>query len=212
MNPVVVAGLLAALLALPWQTPPLNLPPSSGVDLNTERVESGRLQSADGETLSYRIRLLPLASFPDLPPAVVTELSRRHCMIPQSFEAEQPENVIRGAFRAAATSDWAALCSAAGTTTLYVFFAGEFDTPIALRSQRDTAWLAAEPGSSVSGSAWGIAVRPAAELHAVSRLHHPVVLSQLVIDHDAIDDARLERSLTIHYYQAGKWLSLDGGE
>jgi len=32
------------------------------------------------------------------------------------------------------------------------------------------------------------------------------------IDHDAIDDARLERSLNIHYYQSGKWLKLNRGD
>jgi hypothetical protein len=125
-------------------------------------------------------------------------------MIPQSFEAKQPENVIHGAFRAPGSSDWAALCSSQGTTTLYVFFAGQFESPIALRSQSDSAWLEAEPGSSIYGSSWGIAVRSAAELRASPQLHRGATL-----DHDAIDDARLERSLVVHYYQAGRWLDLN---
>jgi hypothetical protein len=128
-------------------------------------------------------------------------------MIPQSFEAKQPENVIHGAFRAPGSSDWAVLCSFAGTTTLYVFFAGEFDLPIRLRSQPDSAWLGAEPGSSISGSSWGIAVRSAAELRASRQLHHAAP-----IDHDAIDDARLERSFVVHYYQAGKWMNLNSDD
>ena len=91
-----------------------------------------------------------------------------------------------------------------GVTTLYVFFAGQFEAPIALRSQPDSAWLGAEPGSAIFGSSWGIAVRSAAELRATPQLRHAAA-----IDHDAIDDARLERSLVIHYYQAGKWLNLN---
>ena len=163
--------------------------------------------SADGKPVAYRIRLLPVSSFPDLPAAVATELSRRGCMIPQSFEAKQPENVIHGAFRAAGSSDWAALCSSQETTTLYVFFVGQRESPIALRSQADSAWLGAEPGSSVLGSAWGIAARSAADLRST-----PGLRRGLAVDHDAIDDARLERSVVIHYFEAGRWLNLHAGD
>jgi hypothetical protein len=160
--------------------------------------------SPDGHSIEYRIRLLPVSSFPDLPAAAAAELNRRGCMIPQSFEAKQPENVIHGAFRAAGSSDWAALCSAHETTTLYVFFAGA-DAPIALRSQPDAAWLAEEPGNPVPGSAWGIATRRVEELRST-----PALRRRIAIDHDAIDDARLERSQVLHYYSAGQWVILDG--
>jgi hypothetical protein len=153
--------------------------------------------------MAYRIRLLPVSSFSDLPVAMAAELNRRGCMIPQSFEAKEPENVIHGAFRAPGSHDWAALCSVQQTTTLYVFFGGEADSPTALRSQPDAAWLGAEPGSAVAGSAWGIAVRSAAELRATPALHRGSAA-----DHDAIDDARLERSLAIHYFEAGRWVIL----
>jgi len=201
MNLGVVAAVIAGLLAAGWQAaPPLSAPTST---LNAERIESGESTSPGGDTESYRIRLLPLASFPDLPDAVAGQLSRRRCMIPQSFEAQAPENVIHGAFRASGSSDWAALCSVDGVTTLYVFLAGQFDAPVALRSQPDTAWLGAEPGSSTFGSAWGISVRSAADLDATRQLH-----SQAAFDHDGIEDARLERAATVHYHQDGKWLVL----
>ncbi len=207
MNPAAVAGILAGFFLAPRQTAPPHALPSPGPTQNFERIESGELHTTAGDTLVYRIRLLPLASFPDLPAPVVDQLSRRQCMIPQSFEAQQPENVIHGAFRAPGSSDWAALCSVAGATTLYVFFGGQFDLPIALRSQPDTAWLGAEPGSSVFGSSWGIAVRSAAEMRASPQLRH-----QAAIDHDAMDDARLEHSVVVHYYEAGKWLNLNPGD
>jgi hypothetical protein len=123
MNSVAAAGLLAGFLMAPGQvgnSPPVPLPVPSA-----ERIESGKALSASGEAITYRIRLLPLASFPNLPAPVAAELSHRQCVIPQSFEAKQPENVIHGAFHAAGSSDWAALCSSAGTTTLYVFFDGQ---------------------------------------------------------------------------------------
>lgn len=206
MSYAAVAGLLAAFLMASWQAAPPNYLPGQTPVPNAERIESGEVHAAGGISLHYNIRLLPVSSFPDLPPLVAAQLSRRRCMIPQSFEARQPENVIHGAFRAAGSSDWAALCSSVGITTLYFFFAGQFESPVALRSQPDSAWLAAEPGSSDFGSSWGIAVRSSAELLASPRLRHAAN-----IDHDAIDDARLERSLVIHYYQEGKWLKLEPG-
>lgn len=207
MNRAALVVLLAACFTASAQTAP---PDSSLLNppFTAERIETGMALSLDGFTISYRIRLLPLASFPDMPPAIAAALTQRQCMIPQSFEAQQPENVIHGSFRAPGTADWAALCSSSGSTTLFVFFAGQFDSPIALRSQSDTAWLGAEPGNSTFGSSWGIAVRPAAELRSSPELRR----STTSVDHDAIDDARLERSLTVHYFQAGKWLRLNPGD
>ena len=189
MKAGVAAGIVAALLTAPLPATPQDLRQRQTAAANAERIESGSVLSADGQPVAYRIRLLPVSSFPDLPGAVATELNRRGCMIPQSFEAKQPENVIHGAFRAAGSSDWAALCSSQQTTTLYVFFAGQA--------------LGTEPGGSVFGSAWGIADRSVAELRST-----PAIRRGLTIDHDAIDDARLERSLAIHYFEAGRWVNL----
>jgi hypothetical protein len=170
---------------------------------NAERVETGQFRAPAGAVEQYRIRLLPVSSFPDLPPAVAAQLHGRRCMIPQSFEAQGPENVIHGAFRSAGSNDWAALCSSLDVTTLYVFFAGQFDSPIPLRSQPDTAWLGAEPGSDVFGSAWGISTRSLADLQS-SRL----AATGIAFDHDAIEDANLERSITVRYCDAGRWIAL----
>lgn len=171
----------------------------------SEQTESGELHLSGGRTQSYRIRLLPVAAFPQTPSGVAAELVRRGCLIPQSFEAQGPENLIHGAFREAGSDDWAALCSQGGWTTLYVFFAGAYNAPVALRRQADTVWLGAEPGSAVCGSAWGIATRRLADLRASRSIERPAAL-----DHDAIDDARLEQSVTVRYYTAGRWLVLSG--
>ena len=201
MNHAAVAGIVAGFLLGPLQEAPAHLESSAPA----EHVESGQLRSMGGRTVDYRIRLLPIASFPGLPAEVTAQLSQRGCMIPQSFEAQQPENVIHGAFRAPGSNDWVMLCSTGGTTTLLVFFEGQYDAPIELRTQPDTKWLGAEPGSSIFGSAWGIALQPLAELRA-----SPGVRQAIHPDHDGIEDARLERSTTIHYYQGGKWIFLGG--
>jgi hypothetical protein len=202
MNVAVAGALLSGLFAAGWQAAPPNPGPGGS---NIEQVEQGELQSPGGDRVNYRIRLLPVSSFPDLPAPIAAQLRSRRCMIPQTFEAQAPENVIRGAFRAAGSSDWAVLCSVAGSTTLYVFLAGQADAPLALRSQPDTAWLGAEPGSSIFGSAWGIAVRTAANLRASRQLH-----GAADFDHDGIEDARLERSATVRYCEAGRWVALGG--
>jgi len=201
------AGFLGALLTAPLLAPSQDFALIQTTAENAEHIESGSVLSSDGKPVTYRIRLLPISSFPNLPAPVAAELKRRGCMIPQSFEAKEPENVIHGAFRAPGSSDWAALCSFEETTTLYVFFAGQPESPVALRSQPDSAWLGGEPGSDVSGSAWGISVRTAAELRSTPALRRGVT-----IDHDAIDDARLERSLAIHYFESGHWTNLHGGD
>jgi hypothetical protein len=195
MNLAVAAALLSGLCAAGWQA-------ASPGSLNTEQIERGQIQSPKGEVISYRIRLLPVASFPDLPSAVAAQLRSRRCMIPQTFEAQAPENVIHGAFRSTSSSDWAVLCSVEGSTTLYVFFAGQVDAPLALRSQPDTAWLGAEPGSSIFGSAWGIALRTAANLRASRQLH-----GAAIFDHDGIEDAHLDRSATVRFFEDGRWLA-----
>ena len=202
MKYAAAAALAAGMLAGGWQT---GAPAPAAT--TTERVESGTVQAPDGRQETYKIRLLPVASFPNLPEEVAAQLERMGCMIPQSYEAQQPENVIEGAFRAPNSRDWAALCSVAGKTTLYVFFAGHYNSAEPLRSQGDTLWLGAEPGSSAYGSAWGIAVRNAADMRESRQWHGTVRF-----DHDGIEDARLERSATVHYWQAGKWLALGNDE
>lgn len=209
MNPAVAAALLSGLLAtvLPAASGQAASPGFVAGPENTEQFEQGQLQSPGGDILSYRIRLLPVASFPNLPPAVAAQLRSRRCMIPQTFEAQAPENAIEGSFRATGSSDWAVLCSVSGTTTLYVFLAGQFDAPVALRSQPDTAWLGADPGSSTFGSGWGIAVRSASNLRASRQMH-----GAADFDHDGIEDAHLERSATVHYCQDGHWRALTGSQ
>jgi hypothetical protein len=176
----------------------------------TEQVETGSIAieqpPSPGSALNhgfqrqYRIRLLPISSFPQLPSTVVQQLDEKGCMIPQTYEAHEPENVIQGSFEKPGSHDWAALCSIKGVTTLYVFFQSDFANPIPLRHQPDNQWLGVE-WSLDYGSAWGIAIRPA-------RMIHPLGSA----DHDGIEDADIEQSSTIHYYDKGHWTTRDASD
>lgn len=170
----------------------------------SEEAETGHRTLPNGSDIAYRVRLLPLASFPNLPLPVLQQLTIRHCLIPQTFEARGPENVIHGGFRSKGSDDWAVLCSQNGATTLYVFFGDQPESPVALRTQPDSEWLGAEYKGAAWGSAWGIAVRHQDSFRS-GQQGGP-------FDHDGIEDAQLERSSTIHYYQTGKWLTVNGGD
>jgi len=148
----------------------------------------------------YKIRLLPVSSFPQLPALVAKELDERGCMIPQTYAAGGPENVINGSFERPGSDDWAALCSVRGSTTLYVFFQSDISHPIALRRQPDDKWLGVE-WSFDYGSAWGILTVPARAMPRTDKM-----------DHDGIEDAFVERSSVIHYYRHGHWTSLESDD
>jgi hypothetical protein len=187
---------------------------SFGPSPHTEQFESGTMPCPSHPTdvtpqgkpavgavvCHYKIRLLPLSSFPQLPAVVAQQLDERGCMIPQTYEAHEPENVINGSFEKPESSDWAALCSVRGMTTLYVFLQSDFSHPIALRHQPDNKWLGVE-WSFDYGSAWGILTVPGRTMPRADNL-----------DHDGIQDAFIEQSSVIHYYEHGHWTTLDGDE
>ncbi len=175
----------------------------------TEQVETGTLPAnlaypandlrelKPVSMLHYRIRLLPISSFPQLPAQVSQQLMQKGCMIPQTYEAHEPENVIHGSFEKRGSSDWAVLCSIDQVTTLYVFFQSDFANPIPLRHQPDSEWLGVE-WSLDYGSAWGISTMHA---DAMPRLDQA--------DHDGIEDAFVEQSATVHYFKNGRWTTID---
>jgi hypothetical protein len=172
---------------------------------STERIETGRVRLPSGTEVVYRIRLLPLASFPGLPAVVVAQLDQKKCMVPQTFEARAPENVLHGALERKGSDDWAVLCSVNGATTLYVFFQSQLAAPIALRHQRDSEWLGSEVLGAY-GSAWGISLSIPSRIRAAARAS----LAGFVVDHDGIEDAFLEKSSTTHYFEGGSWTVVEG--
>lgn len=191
---------LAAVLAVSVaraQTASMN---AEQVETGVARVPSPSISGPAAPMRSYRIRLLPVSSFPQLPSEVSRELAAMGCMVPQTYEARGPENVISGAFEKPGSEDWAVLCSVRGVTTLYVFFQSDLDHPAALRHQPDSEWLGRDGAWAQDyGSAWGIETHPLRVMRAADRA-----------DHDGIEDAFVEQSSTVHYYRDGQWTVLDG--
>jgi hypothetical protein len=196
---IVILSFVLAVMAWPQSTAPSAPAPDNSV----ERLETGHSRVSGGSEVAFRIRLLPVASFPSLPPSVAVQLRQKNCMVPQSFEARQPENVIRGAFERKGSDDWAALCSTHGETTLYLFFQSHPGDAMALRHQADAEWLGAEFAGHY-GSAWGISIRLPSQIHS-PKLHGGMA------DHSGIEDSYLEHSSTVHYFHEGEWVTLETG-
>ena len=122
-------------------------------------VESGQIV-LDGRSTPYTIRHLPVSSFPELPASVQNLLNLRGCLIPQTYEAHRPENVVQASLMSRGSSDWAVLCSENGSVSLLVFFAGSTAQPTVLASAPETEHLQPHGPNGVLGFDWGIDPAP----------------------------------------------------
>ena len=181
------------VFAQPQQPPPAQL------------VETGQIVVA-GHSTPYLIRHLPVSSFPDLPAAVVELLNRRGCVIPQTYEAHRPENVVHASLERAGSSDWAVLCLAQGTVSLLVFFDSSSSQPLVLASAPETERLQAHDSTGVLGFNWGIDPASPAQVHeAQSGLERRPPL----VDHDALADSMADRRTIYHFYVKNAWTVLE---
>jgi hypothetical protein len=160
----------------------------------------------DGKATPYMIRRLPVSSFPDLPQAVRAELESRGCLIPQSYEAHKPENVVRASLEHAGSADWAVLCSVDGTASLMVFFASAPSKPFAVASGPETEHLQRNTVTGAFGFNWAIDPASPQRIHeaATGRRTRPPVL-----DHDALADSLIDRRTVYHFYANNAWTLLD---
>jgi hypothetical protein len=168
-------------------------------------VESGQVDVA-GRSTPYLIRHLPVSSFPQLPPAIQNLLNRRGCLIPQTYEAHAPENVVHASLERHGSSDWAVLCSVNGTVSLLVFFSSSTGDPIVLVTSPETGRLQAHNSTSVLGFNWGIDLASPDEVHqAQLNMHHLPPRP----DHDALADSVIDGRAIYRFYSHGAWTTLD---
>jgi hypothetical protein len=183
----------------------VSVAPAQTDSAKTNLTERGHLDVQGRET-PYLIRRLPVSSFPELPREVAAQLSERGCMIPQSFQAHRPENVIHASLERAGSSDWAILCSSGGTVQLMVFFESSPKEPNVLVTEPETARMETHDRSGVLGFAWGI--DPASPRRVreaqLEMKHHP-----LLLDHDALADVFVEKSTVYHFFTKNAWKTID---
>jgi hypothetical protein len=164
-------------------------------------IESGQVV-LNGRSTPYLIRRLPVNAFPALPAAVQNELTRRGCLIPQTYEAHGPENVVHASLERSDSSDWAVLCSVRGTVSLLVFFADGGGTLTELASAPETGRLQAHGSSPALGFNWAIdPASPDAVHQAQLRMKHPSAR----LDHDALADSVIDRKKIFHFHARNAW-------
>jgi len=168
-------------------------------------VESGHI-IVDGHPTPYVIRHLPISSFPDLPAAIQEQLDLRGCLIPQTYEAHHPENVVHASLERPGSSDWAVLCSAQGTVSLLVFFGSGSSLPFTLASAPETERLQTHDPSGVLGFNWAIDPASPEQVHeAQLGMRRPPSR----VDHDALADTLVDRHTVYHFYLKSAWIVLE---
>ncbi|HEX8713083.1 MAG TPA: hypothetical protein VF730_14485 [Terracidiphilus sp.] len=166
--------------------------------------ETGRIQVA-GRSTPYIIRHLPVDSFPQLPQAIQETLIGRGCLIPQTYQAHRPENVIHGSFERQGSSDWAMLCSIQGTVSLLVFLGSDPAHPFTLASGQETERLQAHDPTGVLGFNWGIDAASPRQVHDAQAGMFP---RPHLVSHDAVADSMIDHVTVYHYYSNGAWTLL----
>jgi len=152
------------------------------------------------------VRLKP-AEFPQLPAAVREDLDRRGCLIPQTFAAKHPENVISGKFREGAAEDWAVLCSREGLSSVLVFWNGSAHMPDELAKSRDADSMQTYDRSGVLEYSRVIITASPSE---IGKREGNKQLGPF--DHDGIDDGFLAKGSVIHYFRQRQWERLEGAD
>jgi hypothetical protein len=149
-----------------------------------------------------------VSSFPDLPDKVADQLNRRGCLIPQTYAAHHPENVVQANFERKGSSDWAVLCSAQGTVSLMVFFASAPGTPIVLSSAPETRRLQRHDTSGELGFNWAIDPVSPEALYQVRNLDP----RPAAIDHDALADSMVDRRTVYRFHSQQGWTVMTSSE
>lgn len=166
--------------------------------------ESGKIV-VNGRSAPYLIRHLPPSSFPQLPPAVQDLLNSRGCLIPQTYEAHRPENVIHASLERPGSSDWAVLCSVKGTVSLLVFLGSNATQPFLLASAPETERLQAQGADGSLGFNWGINSASPRQIHDAQAGMDP---RPPLVDHDAVADSVIDQQTVYHFYSKGAWTLL----
>jgi hypothetical protein len=192
-----VVLILFVATALSVQGAVVGLQTSSGMSqVPAELTETGNIIVA-GQTVPYLIRRLPVNSFPKLPEPVADILNQRGCMIPQTYQAHRPENVVHASLERSGSADFAVLCSARGTVTLLVFFGSAPENPVELASSPEKECLETHDASGVLGFDWGIDPASPRQVREAQAAMKP---RPAMLDHDALADTILEKSTVYHFY------------
>jgi hypothetical protein len=201
---LMIAGALGAACAMGQSAG------SGAQESQGQLVRSGQIL-VDGRSTRYMIRHMPVSSFPELPEAVAKALNERGCLIPQTYQAHRPENVVQASLERPGSTDWAVLCSAKGTVSLLVFFGSEVGDrdgvahAQVLASAVETERLQVSGLDGVLGFNWGIDPATPERVHEAQA---GMDNRPARVDHDALADTLVDRHTVYHFYTHGAWIVL----
>jgi hypothetical protein len=196
---VVVPGVWLGVVAA-------SLEEARGQGVTPALVTTGQVV-VEGREVPYRIRHLPVGSFPELPEVVAANLTKTGCLIPQTYEAHRPENVIHGSFERPGSDDWAVLCSVNGQVELLVFFSSNSGAdPFVLAAGTEVGYVQSHDVTGVLGFDRGIDTATPQRVHEAqaAMTHRPAAP-----DHDAIADSIVDQKTFYFLHRAdGTWEKL----
>lgn len=171
---------------------------------------SGSRESQRQKKRNDGITRLEPSAFPKLPPEIQAELSRRGCLVPQSYALQAPHNVVRGHFISPDQLDVAVLCSKHGVSTLLLFHGGSIDSVEELGSARDSNFMQVIGPDLEVGYSWVIEVATPKYIEE----HYELFGGPLPppYDHDGINDIFAEKGSVVLYWDGNAWLNLAGSD
>ena len=175
-------------------------------DLPPPNLAEHGLTMMAGNPVTYVVHRLPVSSFPDLPAQVALELTARGCVIPQSYAAHHPENVIHGSFAHPGSSDWAALCLKNGVVALLVFFGDPNAGPVELSHMQEQSRLSARDPAGQLGFNWVIGSATPQQVHDAQAGLQP---RPRPLNHDALVDETVNGRAVYRYFEQGRWTQVD---
>jgi hypothetical protein len=163
----------------------------------------------DWDKAEKEIQRLPPNAFPQLPVAVISELNRRRCNVPQAYGHPDPHNVIKGSFVGKGQIDWAVLCSQGGESSILVFRDGSGEIVSQLEKRPDKIYLQALGEGRIGYSRMIGSVEGEVAVRYQEAFGGP---KPPPFDHQVIEDSFLEKASIILYYYRGTWLRLTGAD
>jgi len=164
---------------------------------------------AEWERADLTTTRLPPTAFASLPGALQSELHRRGCTVPQTYDGGPPHNVIQGRFLNASKTDWAVLCSRNRRSLILVFWEGVATNVSELAEQPDSSYLQVTFHQTIGFSRkLGVATpQQIREQHRIFGGPKPPPL-----DHDGVEDAFLDKASVVWYRHGSQWLQLTGAD
>jgi len=162
------------------------------------------------------ITRLPPAALSDVPEAVRALLVERGCLVPQPFRTAAHlgyANVVRGEFAVRGQYDWAVLCSRAGKSSIRLFWGGPSRCSDDLAEYDDASFLqmVTPDANGYSRVISRISPDDLTQRYA-SQYNRNDSATLPKFDHDAINDAFLEKASTTYYCSGTSWHKLRGSD